>query len=524
MKIQSLAIMFIILILPISLVLSSYTQNRVETLSLQARYDSRLNSATYDALKAYQLNSFNSDSGSFVNSKIRDIKASSNAFFTALASNFSTVGYTKETLQNYVPALVYTMYDGYYMYSPYTNTLDEETKTRYNINGDNSLYGLKPYVYYSCRYVGRSSSKGNYDVVITYSLDNYINIQGVVKNNEVISKYGYLLSDVKETSDGKALYKNIQIEPEKILTEYVSFDGNVKECRYIKINGTKYYLDSSNIFSVNNGKSNIKYDLEFPDKDSNAVNYYRDSIKMIEFIQDSGLDEITVDQAVDSQGYPFNDSNSPFTGDNNTPIFDFDHNNGIEAKDSNFNVHRQDVIKYAITKNLSVAISNYNNYSGVSGVDFQMPMLKDTDWDKIMDNISIISFLQGMNIGGKIYNGYSVITNTKNEDVVTDDSIYIRTGTSVDDYQFHRINEIGLENNMNNAVGIFNIDVERRTGEDTNGNSIYYYPKYGMLSYDSIITQNKVKDKSEVKPNLLKTYYTALGRERYSMYREKLEF
>lgn len=521
MKIQSLAIMFIILILPISLVLSSYTQNRVETLSLQARYDSRLNSATYDALKAYQLNSFNSDSGSLVNSKIRDIKASSNAFFTALASNFSTVGYTKETLQNYVPALVYTMYDGYYMYSPYTNTLDEETKTRYNINGDNSLYGLKPYVYYSCRYVG-SSSKGNYDVVITYSLDNYINIQGVVKNNEVISKYGYLLSDVKETSDGKALYKNIQIEPENILTEYVSFDGNVKECRYIKINGTKYYLDSSNIFSVINGKSIIKSDLEFPSKDSNAVNYYRDSIYMKKFIQESGLDEITVNDAVDSQGNRFNNSNSPFTKINK--IFDFDHNNGIEAKDSNFNVHRQDVIKYAITKNLSVAISNYNNYSGVSGVDFQMPMLKDTDWDKIMDNISIISFLQGMNIGGKIYNGYSVITNTKNEDVVTDDSIYIRTGTSVGDYQFHRINEIGLENNMNNAVGIFNIDVERRTGEDTNGNSIYYYPKYGMLSYDSIITQNKVKDKSEVNSNLLKTYYTALGRERYSMYREKLEF
>lgn len=521
MKIQSLAIMFIILILPISLVLSSYTQNRVETLSLQTQYDSRLKSATYDALKAYQLNSFNSDSGSLVNSKIRDIKASSNAFFTALASNFSTVGYTKETLQNYVPALVYTMYDGYYMYSPYTNTLDKETETRYNINGGNSLYGLKPYVYYSCRYVG-FSSKGNYDVVITYSLDNYINIQGVV-NNEVISKYGYLLSDVTETSDGALYNKNIQIEPENILTEYVSFDGNVKECRYIKINGTKYYLDSSNIFSVINGKSIIKSDLEFPSKDSNAVNYYRDSIKMQEFIQDSGLGEIMVKDAVDSQGKHFNDSNSPFTGDNNTPIFDFDHNNGIEAKDSNFNVHRQDVIKYAITKNLSVAISNYNNYSGVSGVDFQMPMLKDTDWDKIMDNISIISFLQGMNIGGKIYNGYSVITNTKNEDVVTDDSIYIRTGTSVDDYQFHRINEIGLENNMNNAVGIFNIDVERRTGEDTNGNSIYYYPKYGMLSYDSIITQNKVKDKSKVNLNLLKTYYTALGRERYSMYREKLE-
>ncbi len=42
-----------------------------------------------------------------------------------------------------------------------------------------------------------------------------------------------------------------------------------------------------------------------------------------------------------------------------------------------------------------------------------------------MDNISIISFMQGINIGGKVYNGYSIITNTINQDIVMDDSIYI---------------------------------------------------------------------------------------------------
>ena len=42
-----------------------------------------------------------------------------------------------------------------------------------------------------------------------------------------------------------------------------------------------------------------------------------------------------------------------------------------------------------------------------------MPQLKDTDWDKIIDNISIISFLLGLNVGGKIYNVYSIITNNK---------------------------------------------------------------------------------------------------------------
>ena len=117
MKIQSLAVIFIIIILPISLVISSYTQNRVETLRLQTSYDSKLNDSTHDALKAYQLNSFASETSTIIDEKIRDIKASANTFFNSLASNFSTLGYTKSTLQNYVPALVYTMYDGYYIYS-----------------------------------------------------------------------------------------------------------------------------------------------------------------------------------------------------------------------------------------------------------------------------------------------------------------------------------------------------------------------------------------------------------------------
>ena len=92
MKIQNLAIIFIIIILPISLVLSSYTKNRIETISMQSKYDSKLNDATHDAIKAYQLNSFTSDSSYLTNSKIRDIEASVNTFFTSLSTNFSTLG------------------------------------------------------------------------------------------------------------------------------------------------------------------------------------------------------------------------------------------------------------------------------------------------------------------------------------------------------------------------------------------------------------------------------------------------
>ena len=125
MKLQNLAVIFIIIILPISMILNVYTRNQVKTLKLQISYDSKLNNATYDALKAFQLNTINSDTSDLANSKLRDIEASVNTFFTSIASNFNMAGYNQDELKEYVPALVYTMYDGYYIYSPYTNHLDD---------------------------------------------------------------------------------------------------------------------------------------------------------------------------------------------------------------------------------------------------------------------------------------------------------------------------------------------------------------------------------------------------------------
>ena len=171
--------------------------NQIQTLNLQTSYDTKLNNATYDALKAFQLNTINSDTSDLSNSKLRDIEASVNTFFNSIASNFNMVGYNKDVLTDYVPALVYTMYDGYYIYSPYNNTLDNtnsneiivddtgkiETKSDADIlnkNNENATYkqgerlsGLKPYIYYSCRY-----KKGNDDFVITYlCLQNWISSQ-----------------------------------------------------------------------------------------------------------------------------------------------------------------------------------------------------------------------------------------------------------------------------------------------------------------------------------------------------------
>lgn len=175
MKLQGLAVIAIIIILPMTIILSSYSQSQIKTLQLQTQYDSKLQNATYDAIKAFQLNMSNSSTSDLANSKMRDIKASVNTFYNSLASHFNMVGYGKDVLQNYVPAIVYTLYDGYYIYSAYDNTLDEFDENASYKNGE-SIYGLKPYIYYSCRYKPNDNS----DFVITYSLDSYITIQGII--------------------------------------------------------------------------------------------------------------------------------------------------------------------------------------------------------------------------------------------------------------------------------------------------------------------------------------------------------
>ena len=554
MKIQNLAIIFIIIILPISLVLASYTKTRVETLNLQAEYDTKLNSATYDALKAYQVNSLQNKVGGLANSKIRDINASINTFFNSMQSNFPTLGYTKESIQNYVPAIVYTMYDGYYVYAPFTNTwgtnssnqsisteMEEQIKTssQTKYKDGQELYDLKPYVYYSCRYI-----RGDIDVVITYSLDNYIQIQGNI-GGETVSRYGYLLNNLK-INGNTITYEGVNIETEngENLKESVYVGGNVNSYQCLKKNGTKYYSDGSNAFTVSNGErinqdDNVnlnsvvekitKNDVENNDS---AIKYFKEAKELKDFMIEKGITNLTTNDIVDvDTGEKYETGKNPYKNVEGK-IFNFDDDveeGGIESEKSNFNLHRIDVIKNAIERNLSIVIANYDTVSKTQ-TDFRLPKLKDSDWDKITDNIGIISFFQNVNIGGKVYSGYSIVSNTKNEDVVTYDSIYIKDINNV----CHSITEnfAATNTNLSGAVGVFNVDIERRSEDDSNQNSGYYFPVYATLSYDSIITKNNISKASNqsmkeyvnsLSPDLKKIYYTALARERYGVYRVKLK-
>lgn len=536
MKIQELAIIFVIIILPISLVLSEYTQFQIKTLNLQTLYDNKLTTATYDAIKAFQLNSINSTTSDLANSKKRDLEASINAFRNSIKTAFALSGYSETELNNYIPALVYTLYDGFYIYSPYENINYKED------NGE-KLYGLKPYIQYSCRY-----QTTGVDVIITYSLDNYITVVGTI-DGKYYNKGGYLIDGitVSETTD-QVFYNGVEITE-----EHLKENLGEKIYSYAKINGTKYYLienstndDESQIVYILNGILRKQYKKsENPTKyeeyknliqhNNLAKRYYKDALEFTTWFKSTNLAKLkysdAIDEVIDDQGKTDLTKIWPSVDDT---IFNFnsgtDTNKNIENKTSSFNSHRLSIIRHKIETNLTIAISNYNEFSGVTNV-FQMPSLKENEWDNITNNISLISFLQGLPIGGKLYNGYSLVTNSESKEVIIEEYIYILGA----DGKYHGIGDKYLEDETainagvygeTNSAGRLNFDFKRNSLNDTI-QTYYFYPlKQYDASYNSIVMQDNVTAYKDIyqyisnqNNNLKQAFYTALGRERYGQYK-----
>ena len=384
MKIQGLAVLSVLIIVPMAIILNVYSSYQIKTLDLQISYDTKLKNATYDAMKAFQMNMSNSTTSDLANSKMRDIKASITTFYNSLSSNFNMAGYGEDVLKDYVPAIVYTLYDGYYIYSAYNNNLDESDifYTDASYKDGEMIYGLKPYIYYSCRYI-----KDQIDVVITYSLDSYITIQGTI-NGKSVNDSGYLLSAVNNTG---TKYKNISIESEnnkeglkqnvympgvtngerQIIFEnnasYIA--GSISSFPCLKINGVKYYRKpDGTTFSLLNEEMKFNSDLNGDNiiNNENAVKYYKEAAEFKDRVKNYGLLELKVEDAVDMDG-------NPMTFSNGTDyIFkELENTSGsyIEDKDSKFNRHKMEVIKNSIETNLMAAISNYNKVS-TSSVNF----------------------------------------------------------------------------------------------------------------------------------------------------------
>ncbi len=611
MKLSNLAIIFLIIIFPIIVVLSEYINNRIEIATTELEYNTKLIDATYDAIKAYQINTVNNAFGDVTNSKISDIEDAVNVFFNSLTNSFNYTGYKASIMKQYVPAIGFTLYDGYYIYSPFENKLtgvdiDAKDSDGNPINYDQGYSkpeeitnGLKPYVYYSVRYINTSE---NWDFVITYTLDNYITIQGNIGLNNYVYDCGYLYSVDTPTGirkDVNDVYIFDGIEFRESDTEELKEYVGTQEYSYAKINGKKYYLEENEndffdyddgnggkrinkkarfFYIDNSGQKNYSQIAKYDDTknteydrnkefikyylaikyNKSAYIYYKRAYEFSKAVLGSAVNNYKDKAGKTQSGYNLSNLNhnqceyyDTGTRTENlkksgiTPLSEYGDSFNIFAgdmhlADSNFNKHRKAIIRYVIETNMSTAISGFSSSVNknlkerdIGYIQYIMPKISETDWDIIQNNVCAIAFLQGLKIGTKNYNGYSVVANMLTKEYIDENDIYIlkndNTYCKANDSTLDASNIKPKTTGNNYYPGIWKINFERLKYVKEDGTEVYYYPTgAGLLgSYTSIMGSYKVNEigndmysyiHNQNDNTLKKAYYMALGRERWCSY------
>lgn len=487
-KLQHLAVIFAIIIIPLSLILGYYVRSEIDTLKLQASYDESLISATYDAIKAYQINTSKNEYSDIKTSEKRDVEAAKETFMNSFATGLGVGGYGENAIKPYVPAILFTLNSSYYIYAP-----------TYNANSGKYEHILKPYFTYTARYV-----KGNTDVFISYSLDNFITVTGYV-NGTYENRSGYLIDNYSVTkgemlSETLPIYnKNTgQIQNAEYKYAYIDkekryFDDSNNRWFYYK-KGTKYYLDNTG--EAYNG-------------DTRANAFVTENKSFTTWVT-SALGNLTVKDIQLTNDVISRNRHLRYLNDSNAKIFVA---NKFDDPDSVFNVHKSDIIRMSIKENLSSAITGYNAHAGTTGV-FKMPNLKESEWEQVTTNICAIAFVQGLPVGFKTFNSYAIVNNTESKNYIDRyDMAFITSDSS----EYHTIDCPYLDANSSNLIGYKISEFESTTVEIIKASSedrgkVTYYKHSNLPCYYCIVSKNYTKQ--AITGTRLNALHQALAREK----------
>ncbi len=293
MKLQGIAVIFAIIILPITIILSYYIQAQVDTIAIQTSYDSKLMNATQDAMSALELNTANEDMSSVSDSLRSMIEASNSVFFNTLATNFGMSNASKATFDPYVPAILYTLYDGYYIYAPTIQPEilkygDYELVTLSSGITIDGISGLVSQIYSAQHYdsMGTLSAEDTlkknwvtarngqpiftddgqmfYKTSVASGSDTATTSTGAkystIRNGQTITKRDYLLKSYMPYS-ARYTNGNKDITINYTLDNYINIEGTIGETYYTK---TGYLIkpDTVEVISAVNNDTGDSLDLD----------------------------------------------------------------------------------------------------------------------------------------------------------------------------------------------------------------------------------------------------------------------
>lgn len=497
MKLQYLIIIFIAIMLPIILVLSQYVGLQIDSLSLKNKYDSALLGATFDMMSAFEINTRNISNSDALGAKIRELEAVISTFSNSLASHIGLNGISNDYILSHVPAIAFCMYDGYYMYLP------------------NDSYGeqqLKPYVYYTKNYKSDRA-----DITIAFSLDNYVSIYGTYQDGGIeksISEAGYLIvcDENKNEKNGVWVSNNFA---------YSSSTDSEGNTTYSVVQGEVWYkgyeIKKEKIYENKPSKYNKDViSLNQEEETTDSMIYYYEAYrftqiynKIINLLDNSDRAKLLI-----------SNTNDP------------------ESEESRFMDEKVNVMKDALTSSFNSAVYTYE---GATQNEIEMPQLTGEDWDKILNNISVVAFLREIPLNNvTTYNNYVIVNSTTNKQYASPKSIdfigYDNLNNSNGYYHKITCPEFinGINNNtINNIIGYPSVDFEKYkySAEGEEGYTYYYkhneyagydceigsVDKVNVATIEEYLNNLSSSVSEETKKKILEAYYTAVGRIRFRL-------
>lgn len=335
MKLQHYAIVFLIIILPFSVMCRSKMTNYSLMLKDQVRLNNVIDSATQDSLD--MLVELNDEFQMMYSNQRFNItqtlaKESVKSFFRTMAINFNMPyidGNTESYFSMYVPAIVIIGYDGFFIYSV------DESPTGYAYQMSNKI----PYAYHD-------EESGT---IVHFTLGNYI-----------------------------TLYTNDMIYEGEITSDF-SDDAFTK------------YQEFATAFSGMN------------------------SAEILQYITDITQDmSIIVEALIQASPSPTERLCPAFLipGDEAAGAIPLTRDYGRnDEQPSEFHRIRRETIINLIQETLQEEINEHNTYAKMFGstYNFQLPEIVNDEWTNSINDISVMSFIQGMPIGtNEYYNNYAL--------------------------------------------------------------------------------------------------------------------
>lgn len=194
-----------------------------------------------------------------------------------------------------------------------------------------------------------------------------------------------------------------------------------------------------------------------------------------------------------------------FTGDG-SQIFRFTSDNNPESDESLFVNHKRNVIKNSIQYNLNSSISTYNMNHGIA-IDaasatyaYRLPVLSNSDWDSILNNVTMVSFMQGIPCGTTTFNNYAVVKSNNNNTSVSLENLYFTEEMGINKQSNHYYHKYDCEKIGENVIGAgkpiydsdlsaeFKYDAKKINSkiDDTTGDIICFYDDSTNTYYDAI--------------------------------------